>query len=68
MCPQSSGWPRWIARRRGQDIGRKVVRGREQIEELLADPLATAAIEFCDQGVRAAEDDEKVLAMAKGCC
>ena len=61
------GLAKLIARRRGQDIGRRVVRKREQIEELLADPLATAAIEFRDQDVRAAKEDEKVLAMAREC-
>jgi hypothetical protein len=61
------GLAKVIARRRGQDIGRRVVRQREQIEELLANPLAMAAVEFHDQDVRAAEEDEEVLAMAKGC-
>jgi DNA-directed RNA polymerase specialized sigma24 family protein len=61
------GLAKVIARRRGQDIGRKVVREREQIEELLANPLAVAAVEFHDQDVRAAEEDERVLAMAEGC-
>lgn len=56
-----------IARRRGQDIGRRVVREREQIEELLANPLAIAAVEFSDEDVRAAEEDERVLAMAEEC-
>jgi hypothetical protein len=56
-----------IARRHGQDIDRSVVREREQIEELLANPLAIAAVEFRDQDLRAAEKDEKVLAMARGC-
>lgn len=61
------GLAKVIARRRGQDIGRKVVRAREQIEGLLADPLATAAMEFHDEDVRAAEEDERVLAMAEEC-
>lgn len=61
------GLARMIARRRGQDIGRKVVRRREQIEDLLADPVATAAAEFSDEDVRAAEEEEELLAMAKGC-
>ena len=60
------GLSRVIARRRGQDIGRGVVRQREKIEGLLANPLAMAA-EFRDQDVRAAEEDEQVLAMAMGC-
>lgn len=62
-----TGLAKVIARRRGQDIGRRVVREREQIEELLADPLAMAAVEFHDEDVRAAEEDERVLAMAKEC-
>jgi hypothetical protein len=62
-----TGLAKVMARRRGQDIGRKVVRHREQIEELLANPLAKAAAEFRDQDVRAAEEDEKMLAMARGC-
>src|ERR1700733_13180660 len=41
-----TGLAKVIARRRGQDIGRRVVREREQIEELLANPLAIAAVEF----------------------
>lgn len=61
------GLAKVIARRRGQDIGRRVVREREQIEELLTNPLAIAAVEFHDQDVRAAEEDERVLAMARGC-
>jgi DNA-directed RNA polymerase specialized sigma24 family protein len=61
------GLAKVIARRRGQDIGRRVVREREQIEELLANPLAMAVMEFHDQDVRAAEEDERVLAMARGC-
>jgi len=61
-----TGLAKVIARRRGQDIGRRVVRGREQIEELLANPLARA-LEFDDGDVRAAEEDERVLAMAEGC-
>jgi DNA-directed RNA polymerase specialized sigma24 family protein len=61
------GLAKVIARRRGQDIGRRVVHEREQIEDLLADPLAMAAVEFRDQDVRAAEEDEKVLALAMGC-
>ena len=62
-----TGLAKVIARRRGQDIGRRVVREREQIEELLTNPLAMAAAEFHDQDVRAAEEDERVLAMARGC-
>ena len=62
-----TGLAKVIARRRGQDIGRKVVHEREQIDELLANPLAMAAVEFREQDVRAAEGDEKVLAMAMGC-
>lgn len=62
-----TGLAKVIARRRGQDIGRKVVRAREQIEELLANPLAMADVEFHDEDVRAAEDDERVLAMAEEC-
>jgi DNA-directed RNA polymerase specialized sigma24 family protein len=62
-----TGLAKVIARRRGQDIGRKVVREREQIEELLINPLAMAAAEFRDQDVRAAEEDEKVLAAARVC-
>jgi DNA-directed RNA polymerase specialized sigma24 family protein len=61
------GLAKVIARRRGQDIGRKVVHEREQIKEFLSDPLAIAAVEFHDQDVCAAEEDERVLAMAKGC-
>ena len=62
-----NGLAKVIARRRGQDIGRRVVREREQIDELLTNPLAMAAEEFHDQDVRAAEEDERVLAMARGC-
>jgi len=62
-----TGLAKVIARRRGQDIGRRVVREREQIGELLTDPLAMAAVEFQDQDVRAAEEDERVLAMAEEC-
>ena len=62
-----TGLAKVIARRRGQDIGRRVVREREQIDELLTNPLAMAAAEFHDQDVRAAEEDERVLAMARGC-
>jgi hypothetical protein len=43
------------------------VRRREQIEGLLTDPLALTAVEFRDEDVRAAEQDEKILAMARGC-
>lgn len=49
-----TGLAKVIARRRGQDIGWRVVREREQIEELLANPLAMAAVEFNDEDVRAA--------------
>lgn len=62
-----TGLAKVIARRRGQDIGRRVVREREQIGELLTNPLAMAAVEFQDQDVRAAEEDERVLAMAEEC-
>jgi len=62
-----TGLAKVIARRRGQDIGRRVVREREQIEGLLANPLAVAAVEFDDEDVRAAEEDERVLAMAEKC-
>jgi len=61
------GLAKVVARRRGQDIGRKVVREREQIKELLTNPLAMAAMEFHDQDVRAAEEDERVLVMAEEC-
>ena len=49
-----TGLAKVIARRRRQDIGKRVVREREQIEELLTNPLAMAATEFRDQDVRAA--------------
>ena len=62
-----TGLAKVIARRRGQDIGRRVVREREQIEELLGNRLATAAVEFHDEDVRAAEEDERVLALAEEC-
>lgn len=62
-----TGLAKAIARRRGQDIGRKLVREREQIKELLANPMAMAAVEFHDQDVRAEEEGERVLAMAEGC-
>ena len=62
-----TGLAKVIARRRGQDIGRRVVREREKIGELLTNPLAMAAAEFHDQDVRAAAEDERVLAMARGC-
>ena len=61
------GLARMIALRRGQDIGRRVVREREEMRELLANPLALAAVEFSDQDVCAAEEDEKMLAMAMDC-
>jgi DNA-directed RNA polymerase specialized sigma24 family protein len=61
------GLAKMIARRRGQDIGRKVVRRREQIEDLLADPVATAAVEFRDEDVRAAQEEEELLAIAEKC-
>ena len=43
------------------------MREREQIGELLTNPLAMEAAEFHDQDVRAAEEDERVLRMAEGC-
>jgi len=61
------GLAKVIACRRGRDIGRRVVRDREQIEGLLANPMAMAAVEFHDEDVRAAEEDERLLAMAEGC-
>jgi hypothetical protein len=61
------GLAKVMARRRGQDIGRRLVREREQIEDLLANPLALVAVEFRDQDVAAAEEDEKMLSMARGC-
>ena len=61
------GLARMIALRRGQDIGRRVVHEREEIQGLLANPLALAIAEFRDQDVYAAEEDERMLAMAMGC-
>jgi DNA-directed RNA polymerase specialized sigma24 family protein len=61
------GLARMIALRRGQDIGRRVVHEREEIHGLLANPLALVAVEFRDQDVYAAEEDERMLAMAMGC-
>lgn len=61
------GLARQVAYRRGQDIGRDIVRQRKQDERLVADPLARAAAEFRDEDARAAAQDEKVLAVAYGC-
>jgi dihydroorotase-like cyclic amidohydrolase len=62
-----TGLAKMIALRRGQDIGRGVVREREGIKNLLADRVATAVVEFHDDDVRAAEEDERVVALAEGC-
>ncbi|MGA5506882.1 hypothetical protein [Streptomyces umbrinus] len=62
-----TGLAKMIALRRGQDIGRGVVREREGIKNLLADRVATAAVEFHDDDVFAAEEDERVVALAEGC-
>ncbi|WP_217567296.1 hypothetical protein [Streptomyces sp. GbtcB7] len=62
-----TGLAKVIALRRGQDIGRGVVREREGIKRFLADRVATAAMEFHDDDVRAAEEDERVVALAEGC-
>lgn len=62
-----TGLAKMIALRRGQDIGRGVVREREGIKGFLADPVAMAAVEFHDDDARAAEEDERVVALAEGC-
>ncbi|MEU6546474.1 hypothetical protein [Streptomyces sp. NPDC046859] len=62
-----TGLAKMIAYRRGQDIGRGVVREREGIKKFLADRVTTAAVEFHDDDVRAAEEDERVVALAERC-
>ncbi|NUR00228.1 MAG: hypothetical protein HOY79_27975 [Streptomyces sp.] len=62
-----TGLAKVIAYRRGQDIGRGVVREREGIKKFLTDRVTTAAMEFHDDDVRAAEEDERVVALAEGC-
>jgi DNA-directed RNA polymerase specialized sigma24 family protein len=61
------GLAKTIALRRGQDIGRDVVREREGIKKFIADPLANPAVEFSNEDVRAAEEEEELLGMAKDC-
>ncbi|WP_225847331.1 hypothetical protein [Streptomyces sp. HPF1205] len=61
------GLARMIALRRGQDIGRRVVHEREEIRKYLADPRVDATMDFHDEEVRAAEEDEAVLVMAADC-
>lgn len=61
------GLARTIARRRGQDIGRKVVREREKINKLLINPLVEAEIIYHDDDIRAELEDERRLAAAREC-
>jgi RNA polymerase sigma factor (sigma-70 family) len=56
-----------IAYRRGQDAGRRVVRRREQIRDMLADRAVTAEVQFRDDDVRAAADQEVLAGHALGC-
>ena len=61
------GLAKTIADRRGRDVGRKVVRQREQINDFLSNPVVRAAVEFHDEDVRAAEEEEERLVMVTDC-
>ena len=61
------GLARKIAYRRGQDAGRKIVRRREHIRDTLADRAVTAEVQFRDDDVRAAADQEVLTGDALGC-
>jgi DNA-directed RNA polymerase specialized sigma24 family protein len=61
------GLARKIAYRRGQDAGRKIVRRREHIRDTLADRAVTAEVQFRDEDVRAAADQEVLAGDALGC-
>ncbi len=62
-----TGLAKAIARRRGQDRGRKIVRRREQVYESIENLMETGATEFSDELVRAAEEDEELYLMARDC-
>jgi len=55
------GLTKKIAYRRGQDVGRDIVRRREQIRELLADGAIRAAVLFQEDEIAAAADEEELL-------
>jgi DNA-directed RNA polymerase specialized sigma24 family protein len=61
------GLAKKIAYRRGQDGGRRVVRSREQMGDMLADRAVKAEVQFRDDDVRAAADQEVLAGHALGC-
>lgn len=61
------GLAKMIAYRRGQDIGRKIIRVREQISVLMTDRAVTAELEFRDDEVLAAAEQEVLLGHALDC-
>lgn len=61
------GLARKIAYRRGQDAGRRVVRRREQVRDTWADRVVAAEVQFRDDDVRAAADQEVLAGDALDC-
>jgi hypothetical protein len=61
------GLARKIAYRRGQDIGRKIIREREQMHKLMVDLIVTDDPQFRDDDVRAAAAQEVLIGHALDC-
>jgi hypothetical protein len=61
------GLAKKIAYRRGQDIGRKIIRQREQMHSMMVDLIVTADPQFRDDDVRAAGAQEVLIGHALDC-
>lgn len=61
------GFARKIAFRRGQDIGRKIIRDREGMRELAVHLSVTADPQFQDEDVRLAAEQEVLIGRALDC-
>lgn len=62
-----AGLAKKIAYRRGQDAGRKIIRMREQIHELVINLIITDDPQFQDDDVRAAAAQEVLIGHALDC-
>jgi RNA polymerase sigma factor (sigma-70 family) len=61
------GLAKTIADRRGRDRGRQINRQRKQLRELMTDPAYRTRLEFSDEDVRRAEQDERRARVAMEC-
>jgi DNA-directed RNA polymerase specialized sigma24 family protein len=61
------GFARRIAFRRGQDVGRKIIREREGMRELAVHLSVTADPQFHDEDVRLAAEQEVLIGRALEC-